>query len=59
MVSVPALLPGARMPPETTVTLPAIVPLPPRVAPLATVTRVFPSEPFTRRVPALTLVAPM
>ena len=60
IVIVPALLPAARLPPARTVTLPAMLPTPPRVAPLWTVTAVFPSEPFTRKVPfPPTLVAPV
>jgi hypothetical protein len=42
MLSAPGLLPGLpgdKMPPSATVTLPPIVPMPPSVAPLATEVR--------------------
>src|SRR5262245_9931807 len=47
--------PGARVPPLLMVTAPEIVPEPPRVPPLLTETGLA-SEPFTRNVPALTVV---
>ena len=58
-MSVPGLLPGARLPPLRIETEPPIVPLPPSVPPLCTVTAVVPSEPFTRSVPADTVVVPV
>ena len=58
-VSVPGLFPGARLPPSWMETAPPIVPLPPSVAPVCTVTAVAPSEPFTRSVPFVTVVAPV
>ena len=59
MFSVPGLLPGANVPSSTT-TLPPIVPLPPSVPPLCTVTVVaaVPSVPFTSSRPADTVVLP-
>jgi hypothetical protein len=54
---VPAL-PGAKVPPEFTVTVPPIVPMPFSVAPLFTSTLpVF--EPLMTSVPPSTLVSPM
>ena len=58
-MSVPGLEPGDTLPPLATVTLPAIVPEPPSVAPALTLTAVLPSEPFTSSVPALIDVAPV
>ncbi len=62
-VSVPGLLPGAKVPPACTVTAPPIVPEAAKVAPLATVVVVAPNEPVpptpTINVPALTFVAPV
>ena len=59
IVSVPGLLPGVRKPPLAIETGPPIEPVPPSTAPFATVTVVAPSEPFTRRMPAFTFVAPV
>ncbi|MCY1345414.1 hypothetical protein D9M69_314740 [compost metagenome] len=56
-VRVPALLPGDRVPPLWTVTLPPKVPLPARVAPLPTVVALV-VVPFTDKVPAETVVVP-
>ena len=52
--------PGERKAPPAMLVAPPIVPLPPRVPPLLTVT-VLPLavEPFTSNVPALTVVPPM
>lgn len=59
-LKVPMLVPGASSAPVCAVTLPAIVPVPPSVAPLATVTALDAwSEPFTCSVPAFTVVAPV
>ena len=55
----PTLAPGERAPPELTVTGPAMLPEPPSVPPLLTVTTVLASEPLTRRVPAFTVVLPV
>ena len=47
-------------PPAEIVTLPLTVPVPPSVAPLATVTALpAASDPFTVNVPALTVVGPV
>ena len=58
-MTVPGLVPGLRLPPPRMFTEPAIEPVPERVAPLFTVTAVFPSEPFTRRLPKATVVVPV
>ena len=50
--------PGAKMPPLLMVVVPTM-PVPPRVAPLLTVTAELAIEPFTTSVPALTVVAPL
>jgi hypothetical protein len=57
-VKVPTLVPGASVPPELMVTAPA-VPVPPSVAPLATVVALEVLLPFTSSVPAFTAVAPV
>ena len=56
MFSVPIELPGASVPPLDT--RPPIVPLPPIMLPLFSVT-VLASEPFTTSALALTVVAPL
>ena len=58
VVSVPTLAPGVIRPFAATLIPPLIVPVPPSVPPEATVTSPPASEPFTRSVPALTVVAP-
>ena len=63
-VNLPMVLmpPGARMPPVFTATVPLIVPLPPSVPPLFTVTALpLANEPglFTSKVPPLTVVVPV
>ena len=55
-LSVPMLLPGATMPPTVKA---ATSPLPPRDAPLDTVTALALFVPFTSRRPALMVVAPL
>jgi hypothetical protein len=55
----PGLFPGASVPPLFTVTEPLIVPLPPRVPPFTVTALADAVEPLTRRVPALTVVAPV
>ncbi len=59
----PGLLPGARKPPDWMVVAPLIVPLPPRLAPEATVTAPVPvPEPVVlliNKMPALTVVVPL
>src|ERR1035438_2036671 len=61
-VSVPTLTgqaQGARKPPAATLTLPPIVPAPPRIAPLATDTRpVVVVEPLRKSAPLFTLIVP-
>ena len=58
MVIVPIEFPGERLPPLLTV-VEATVPIPPSVAPDATVTPFEEaSEPLTSSVPALTVVGP-
>ena len=54
-------LPGAMMPPEAGVTVPPIVPLPPNVAKLATLTAPVDKLPpvLTSSVPPFTLVPPV
>ena len=61
MVSVPAVVPlaGERMPPALTVTRLVSVPVPPRVAPEATVVAEEARVPFTKSVPLLTEVVPV
>src|ERR1035437_192094 len=54
-LSVPTELPGDMTPPDSTVTGPRIVPMPPRDALVATVTAPTLSWPLTRRVPPLTV----
>ena len=54
---VPRPLPGAMMPPTSTITSPS-VPEPVRVAPLFTVVALLEMLPFTASVPALTVVVP-
>ncbi|MNR61523.1 hypothetical protein D3C85_1833000 [compost metagenome] len=58
MVSVPGLLPGDRVAPLATATLPATVPVPASVPPLLTCTLPA-TEPFTASVPALMVVPPV
>jgi hypothetical protein len=58
MVRVPGELPGAMVPPERIVVLPN-VPLPARLAPLATLTLVLAKEPLTTRRPASMEVSPV
>ena len=58
-VSRPGLLPGEIVPPASTVTSDAIVPLPPSVARFSTVTSEFASEPLMTSVPPETVVAPV
>ncbi len=50
-VSVPGLLPGAKVPPACTVTAPPMVPEPPSVAPVLTVTALLGNVPLTRSEP--------
>ena len=52
------LLPGESVPPVFTVTAPTL-PLPPRVAVLATVCNALVEVPFTSNVPAFTAVLPV
>ena len=52
------LSPTVILPPDDTVVAPSTVPLPDKVAPLATVTLLVPSTPSTCNVPALTVVVP-
>ena len=64
MVCVAGLLPGERMPPLATTTLPWIVPEPPSAAPEAILTVAArlarsPRTPLTTKVPALTLNVPV
>ena len=51
--------PGASVPPAATVTGPLRMPVPPKVAPVATITRLVPVMPLTSRVPLLTVVRPV
>jgi len=55
---VPGELPGAKVPPLLMVVAPT-VPVPESVAPEFTVTAELAIEPFTVRVPAFTVVAPL
>ncbi len=63
-VSLPDELPGLSVPPLATVSIPLMVPPPPRVAPLCTLTEPVPvAEPLpvgllTSSVPACTVVPP-
>ena len=58
--SVLFVLPGDRIPPAETLTVPLMVPLPPRTAPLATVTALpAANEPFTSSAPPFTAVVPV
>src|SRR5207248_2207856 len=63
VVRIPGEFPGERFPPELTITLPEIVPVPPSVPVLFTVTLPVPvPEPevlFTSRVPPFTVVPPL
>ena len=57
-VIVPGEVPGAKTPPELTVTVPPMVPVPLSVPPLLT-TAPPAIEPVTLSVPALTVVRPL
>src|SRR5262245_31865825 len=57
-VRVPTLAPGLRVAPAPIVTAPLTVPVPPKVPPDAAVTAEV-IDPFTSRVPALTVVGPV
>ena len=56
---VKGMVPGDKMAPVLAVTDPPMLPSPPNIAPLDTVTGVAPSEPSTRRLPAVTAVEPV
>ncbi len=57
--SAPGLLPGESTPPDCTVRSAPSKPLPPSVPPLPTVTAEVVRLPFTRSVPADTVVPPL
>ena len=60
VVRIPGEFPGERFPPELTITVPEIVPVPPSVPPLFTVTAdALEVLPFTSSAPPFTVVAPV